>query len=412
MTTERDPNLLIATWLDEGPVAMPPDTRRAIETAVRTMPQRRLGFGRPWRFPTVNGFLRPTLVVVLILVSVVGFAVYGMLRPTQPVGAPSAPATSPAASPSGSAAAPLPPLEGRIAFTRYDAVQGMYGTYLGTYVGNADGSNFVRLDLPADTDGVEWSPDGTKLLLGNSPPSNGLGWRPVIVNPDGSDYRRLNVPGSFNDMSCDAWSPDGNLLLCGIADATDIRVGGIVTVDVATGTIVRRLSSGAFPGVVGAISECGGGDSPGAFSPDGTKVAFVRHHCGTKPDPVKDEQAGLYVTNADGSGTPQLVVPMGAIDSSEPQVRWSPDGQWLLFGFNGDLYLVHPDGSALQRLVTQLPLPGSAYSPTWSPDGSRVIFSIKLIGSTTDLWSTLADGSDPRRLTNDAASEDAVSWTR
>jgi Tol biopolymer transport system component len=412
MTTERDPNLLIATWLEEGPTALPPETRRAIETAARTMPQRRLGFGRPWRFSTVNGALRPTLLVAVILVSVVGFAVYGRLRPTQSIGTPTAiPSASLPAAPSDSPAAPVVSLQGRIAFTRYDAKAGMYGNYLGTFVANADGSGAVRLGFPTVSDGVEWSPDGTKLLLGNSPPQDGMGFRPVIINPDGSGYRRLNTPGRFSDMYCSAWSPDGSLLLCGIADATDERVGGIVTVDVATGAIVRRLSSGANPGVKGTTSECSGGDSPGAFSPDGTEIAFVRHQCGSKPDPVADEQAGIYVADADGSGSPRLIVNMGVVDSGEPQVRWSPDGQWLLFGSDGAPYLIHPDGSGLQSIGTSLQMGTYQYSPAWSPDGSRIIFSAWREGQTTDLWTTKADGTDARRLTNDAASEDSISWT-
>lgn len=411
MTTDRDPNVLIAAWLDEGPLAMPSDTRRAIETAARTMPQRRRGLGRPWRFPIVNGFLRPALVVVLILVSVVGFAIYGRLRPSDSVGG--LPATpSPLAGPTFGASPSPAPLTGRIAFMRSDADVGMYGNNLGTFVGNADGSNIVKLDLPGFSDGVEWSPDGTKLLLSNSPPSDGLSYRPAIVNPDGTGYRRLPGTGilSSADMSCNAWSPDGSTILCGWASKTD--PGGIVTLDVATGSVVHQISTGAFPGVVGSTNECGGGDSAGAFSPDGSKVVFVRHRCGTKPDPVKDEAAALYVANADGSGTPRMIVPMGSVDSGEPQVRWSPDGQMLLFGSDGSLYTVHPDGSAMAQLVTHLPLPGYIYSPSWSPDGSRVIFSIKLIGYTTDLWTTKFDGTDARRLTNDAASEDWISWTR
>jgi Tol biopolymer transport system component len=52
------------------------------------------------------------------------------------------------------------------------------------------------------------------------------------------------------------------------------------------------------------------------------------------------------------------------------------------------------------------------YSPAWSPDGSRIIFSAWQQGDTTNLWTTKVDGTDARRLTNDAASEDWISWTR
>src|SRR5689334_20791789 len=261
MTTERDPNLLIASWLEEGPRDLPPETRRAIETAVRTMPQRRLGLGRSWRFPTVNGSLRPTLLVAAILISVVGVAVYGRLRPIDPVGGPAVTASPLASVPPSTTPRPtLEPIAGRVAFTRYDTVNGMYGRNLGTFVGKADGTGMVKLDLPVVSDGVQWSPDGTQLLLGNTPPSDGLGWRPAIVRPDGTGYRRLPTPGTFSDMFCSAWSPNGKRLLCAIADNDDPTVAGIVTIDATTGGDMQRLSSHAFPGVKGTKSECGGGD--------------------------------------------------------------------------------------------------------------------------------------------------------
>ena len=413
MTTDRDPNVLIAAWLDDGPLEMPAGTRRAIETAARTMPQRRSGLGRPWRFPIVNSVLRPALVVVLILVSVVGFAVYGRLRPSDSVGGP--PSTS---SPSAGATASIAPsptasLTGRIAFTRSDAQVGMYGNYLGTFVGDADGSNIRKLDLPVNSDGVVWSPDGTKLLLGNSPPADGLGFRPVIVNIDASDYRRINVPGTFGDMFCSAWSPDGLRLLCGIADASDSKVAGIVSIDVATGTDMQRHSSGAYPGVVGDVSECGGGDSPGAFSPDGRMFSFVRHRCGLAPDPVQDEIASIYVGFTDNAREPGRILAAGDINSSEPRISWSPDNHWLLFASpDGRLSKVRPDGSERSSIEVDLPTGTYIYSPAWSPDGSRIIFSAWREGDTTDLWTTNADGTDARRLTNDAASEDSISWTR
>jgi Tol biopolymer transport system component len=234
-------------------------------------------------------------------------------------------------------------------------------------------------------------------------------YRPAIVNPDGTGYRRLAATGIPADagMACNAWSPDGTKLLCGWA--SDADPGGIVVLDVASGSVVAHISSNAFPRVKGTKSECGGGDSSGAWSPDGSKVVYARHQCGGKPDPVNDEQAAIYIANADGTGTPQLIVSMGNINSGESQIRWSPDGQWLLFS-NGGLAIVRPNGFDYRAIFTTLPMDTYYYSPAWSPDGSRVIFSAWQQRDTADLWTTLVDGTDARRLTNDTAAEDNVSW--
>ena len=47
MNDSRDPNLIIDSWLDEGPTDLPESTRRAITTSVRTIDQRR-GIVLPW----------------------------------------------------------------------------------------------------------------------------------------------------------------------------------------------------------------------------------------------------------------------------------------------------------------------------------------------------------------------------
>ena len=59
MSAPRDPDVILAAWLDDGPADLPSSTRRAISTAVRTTPQSRAGLGLPaWR-PTDVQVPRP-----------------------------------------------------------------------------------------------------------------------------------------------------------------------------------------------------------------------------------------------------------------------------------------------------------------------------------------------------------------
>jgi Tol biopolymer transport system component len=66
------------------------------------------------------------------------------------------------------------------------------------------------------------------------------------------------------------------------------------------------------------------------------------------------------------------------------------------------LYSVNPDGSGLAQL-THLPSGDSPSLPAWSPDGSRIVFT--LVNSSTGtirIWIMHADGSHQRQLASDA----------
>ena len=75
---------------------------------------------------------------------------------------------------------------------------------------------------------------------------------------------------------------------------------------------------------------------------------------------------------------------------------WSPDGQQILFAYGSDIYIARTDGTESKKLAS---LPGYPFWPRWSPDGSRVRFSLNdsRTGSNS-LWEMEADGSHPHAL--------------
>jgi hypothetical protein len=97
MSNVRDPNVVIAAWLDEGPTDLPEPNRRAIVTAARTITQRRRGFGSPWRNPVMNGYTRLALTAAAVVVAAVG-GIY-LLSPGQPSGNVGGPGPSPTPTP-------------------------------------------------------------------------------------------------------------------------------------------------------------------------------------------------------------------------------------------------------------------------------------------------------------------------
>jgi hypothetical protein len=112
-TSPRDPDAILAAWLEEGPAQLPETTRRAIAVGLRSTRQTRRGLDVRWRPNAMNAFAR--LAVAAAIVIVAGGALYLLAPGNQSVGGPSAaPSRSPvapSASPSAqSSVSPSQPL--------------------------------------------------------------------------------------------------------------------------------------------------------------------------------------------------------------------------------------------------------------------------------------------------------------
>jgi Tol biopolymer transport system component len=371
---------------------------------------------------TARRVVRDVLARVAIGVAAAALAACATAQPsTLPTAAPSPSGSvssrgpeSPGASgvANGFASVDLP--VGSIVFDRYATAFGADGEYLGTAIFRTDDGSERPLTVPVSTPLLEpaWSRDATQLLVNIYHLPAGPG-RPALVKPDGSGFTMLEPTGLDDDLGCNDWSPDGQTLVCFI-NGRDPRNDGIYSLRL-DGLRLHRLTTSPFHIVNAAGGSCGGGEGHPRYSPDGSKIAFIRQRCGVGANPSADESSAIELMNADGTALRELVEQGRVRSHPGTQISWRPDGNAIAFGSqDGDLFEVDVDS----RAVTAIPLPASigqhhASGPEWSPDGSRLAFSLFVVAQgSSDLYAMAPDGSDLVRLTTSEGTESLARWGR
>ncbi|MGD0225880.1 MAG: protein kinase [Terriglobia bacterium] len=106
-------------------------------------------------------------------------------------------------------------------------------------------------------------------------------------------------------------------------------------------------------------------------------------------------------------GSPQ---PAGSFRGHD--AAWMPDGQGIIYATGNDLFLARIHGTESRRLVT---LAGAALWLRWSPDGTRLRFTVTDPRTNSySLWEAAADGSHLHQLLpgwNTPAAECCGNWT-
>jgi Tol biopolymer transport system component len=282
--------------------------------------------------------------------------------------------TPAATSPTASAA----DLAGHIVFTR---AGGTYGEET-VFTAHADGTHVRQIGEPMTTCCPRLSPDGRKIVVTGSS-RDGTRATAVVLNYDGTGATKLPLPTPTLNLGVGAWSPDGtHLALQGWDDAHPDRAGIYITN--ADGTQITRLTT--TPAGAGA-------DTPIDYSPDGRKLLVFRESPVQSVGSLWTFQTGNR--HWDRLTPPSLKVAIGG--------RWSPDGSTVVFAAGrdqatGPLYTIHSDGTGL-KVVFSGDDGRFALTPTWSPDGTKLMFSIdpsaaEFSHPDNGLYVMNADGTD------------------
>jgi len=228
-----------------------------------------------------------------------------------------------------------------------------------------------------------WSPDSSRIAFTCYVPYRGVTSAQICIYSAVSN-RLIAFPRYRGTNSSPAWSPDGSQIAFMSSQNGDPEI----YVADASGAKLHRITFAA-----------GVSTSPTWNPKTGKQMVFVSDRGGS---PV------LYLSDADGSNVQQLALPdMGyVIDPA-----WSPNGQLLAFSWrrpsgNYDIYVMDIVSRQLVELTKD---EARNERPSWAPDGRHLVFESTRTG-TRQIWSMLADGSQPHQLTFQGENE-SPNWS-
>jgi TolB protein len=186
-----------------------------------------------------------------------------------------------------------------------------------------------------------------------------------------------------------AWAPDGKQIAYSAAPNGDFDIW----LSDVNGSLARRITNFKGP------------DMSPVFNPrTGGQIAWISGRTGLPQ---------LYTMEADGSGVTRLT-DTGYVSAPS----WSPNGQFIAFGWNRKYGPGAPGGQdiyvmeiATKRWIQLTHDTGQCDFPSWSPDGRHIVYAKSDNGRVEHMriWTMLADGSDQHALTGEG--DDMPNWS-
>lgn len=225
--------------------------------------------------------------------------------------------------------------------------------------GIADAPLQVIADSDSEDQGMAWSPNGRWMALHSHREQSDDVWlRPV----DGREPdRRITMLGRGAEVGWPRWSPDGRALLLDGANRSGASVAYTIGVDQESGEVTSPLHEIVTAGSAGDLMHA-------EWMPDGSRVAFV----------ARDGPGRHLLGIVPAAGGTTVIVHRFASEHDFPGMTVSPDGQYLGFvapapdGYH-QIFRVPALGGTPEQLTHD---PSNKTQPAWSPDGTRLAYTV------------------------------------
>jgi TolB protein len=253
------------------------------------------------------------------------------------------------------------------------------------WVMDYDGANQHQLtNLHSVALTPRWAPDASRIAFTCFLPVNGIVSGQICMYS--FDAGKVVSFGRYKGTnSSPTWSLDGSQVMF----SSSMQGNPALYVTDTSGNRPKRVT----------FSNHGADTSPAWNPKTGQSVAFVSDRGGVPQ---------LYLMNADGTNPQKLDLPdMGyVIDPA-----WSPNGTLLAFSWrrpsgNYDIYVMDV---ASRRTLEITRDSGRNERPSWAPDGRHIVFE-STRGGSRQIWTMLADGSQPHQLTTSGHNE-SPNWS-